>query len=115
MQGYADVGETARALNTIKVGADYITSCSISSEEFVVQVGNYADDLADLHSPEDMTQARPVYIVNSTYPGKTCCTSIVLCQYNTVFFLFFSVPSHYWPQFSPPACSALLTLPHALP
>lgn len=71
VQGYAATGETARVLNTIKVGADYITSCTISDQEFVVQVGNYADDLADLHSPEDMTQARPVYTVNATSPGKT--------------------------------------------
>ncbi len=36
----------------------------------MVQVGNYALDLVDLNSPEDMTQARPVYIVNATSPGK---------------------------------------------
>lgn len=70
MQGYADIGETTRALNSIKVGADYITSCSVSDSEFVVQVGNYALDLVDLNSPEDMTQARPVYTVNATSPGK---------------------------------------------
>lgn len=70
LQGYADIGETARALNSIKVGADYITSCSVSDSEFVVQVGNYALDLVDLNSPEDMTQARPVYTVNATSPGK---------------------------------------------
>jgi len=70
LQGYADIGETTRALNSIKVGADYITSCSVSDSEFVVQVGNYALDLVDLNSPEDMTQARPVYTVNATSPGK---------------------------------------------
>ncbi len=64
------MGETTRALKSIKVGADYITSCSVSDSEFVVQVGNYALDLVDLNSPEDMTQARPVYIVNATSPGK---------------------------------------------
>ncbi|DBB16038.1 hypothetical protein WJX82_000557 [Trebouxia sp. C0006] len=69
-QGYADMGETTRALKSIKVGADYITSCSVSDSEFVVQVGNYALDLVDLNSPEDMTQARPVYIVNATSPGS---------------------------------------------
>ncbi len=70
LQGYAGIGETTRALNSIKVGADYITSCSVSDSEFVVQVGNYALDLVDLNSPEDMTQARPVYTVNATSPGK---------------------------------------------
>ena len=54
------MGETTRALKSIKVGADYITSCSVSDSEFVVQVGNYALDLVDLNSPENMTQARPV-------------------------------------------------------
>jgi len=39
----------------------------------VVQVGNYALDLVDLNSPEDMTQARPVYTVNATSPGQQFC------------------------------------------
>ncbi len=78
------MGETTRALKSIKVGADYITSCSVSDSEFVVQVGNYALDLVDLNSPEDMTQARPVYIVNATSPGKekksrVCGSSGELC------------------------------------
>ena len=68
------MGQTVRALQSIKVGADYITSCSISDSEFVVQVGTYALDLVDLNSPEDMTQARPVYTVNATNPGGTVDT-----------------------------------------
>jgi len=36
-------------------------------------VGNYALDLVDLNSPEDMTQARPVYTVNATSPGQQSC------------------------------------------
>lgn len=63
------MGETARAFSSIRTGADYITACHIAETEFVVQVGNYVSDAADLHSPESMTQARPVYIVNSTSPG----------------------------------------------
>ena len=35
-----------------------------------VQVGSYADDSTDLNPPEDMTQARPVFLVNSTAPGS---------------------------------------------
>lgn len=75
-QGYAEVGQTVRALQSIKVGADYITSCSISDSEFVVQVGTYALDLVDLNSPEDMTQARPVFTVNATNPGGTLNTLV---------------------------------------
>ena len=78
LQGYAEVGQTIRALQSIKVGADYITSCSISDSEFVVQVGTYALDLVDLNSPEDMTQARPVYTVNATNPGGTVNTLTTL-------------------------------------
>ena len=57
-------------MNTIKIGADYITSCYVSDEQFVVQVGNSVRDSADQHSPEYMTQPRPVYFVNATYPGE---------------------------------------------
>ena len=83
MQGYAEMGQTTRALNTIKTGADYITSCSVSDSEFVVQVGNYALDLVDLNSPEEMTQARPVYMVNATSPGQHSFLPLVypcVCQ-----------------------------------
>ena len=38
--------------------------------EFLVQVGKHTLDLVDPKSPEDMTPARPVYIVNATSPGK---------------------------------------------
>ena len=66
------MGETQRALNTIQQGADYLSACLVSDSEYVVQVGNYANDLADTSSPEDMTQARPVYTVNATSPGRPC-------------------------------------------
>ena len=35
-----------------------------------VQVGSYADDSTDLNPPEQMTQARPVFLVNATAPGS---------------------------------------------
>lgn len=69
LQGYAKMGETDRAKATIKQGADYLSACLISDSEFVVQVGSYTLDLTDYHSPEEMTQTRPVYTVNATSPG----------------------------------------------
>ena len=35
-----------------------------------LQVGSYADDSTDLNPPEQMTQARPVFLVNATAPGS---------------------------------------------
>ena len=64
------MGETQHAMKTIRQGADYLSACLVSDSEYVVQVGNYAYDLADTSSPEDMTQARPVYTVNATSPGR---------------------------------------------
>ena len=64
------MGETDRAKATIRQGADYLSACLISDSEFVVQVGSYNLDLTDYHSPEQMTQDRPVYTVNATLPGK---------------------------------------------
>ena len=71
------MGEADRARATIRQGADYLSACLLSDNEFVVQVGSYNLDLTDYHSPEQMTQARPVYTVNATAPGELPYKSVV--------------------------------------
>ena len=92
MQGYAQQGETSRVLSTIKTGADYLTACHVSDEQFVVQIGNYVSDSADLHSPEYMTQARPVYLVNASSPGESTLACLLALVTHSLTQLILLVP-----------------------
>ncbi|KAN0041255.1 hypothetical protein ACTFIV_003792 [Dictyostelium citrinum] len=62
-------GLTDLYLNVLKWGTDYILACHLSDNVFVAQVGDGNVDHSVWQPPEFINYVRPVYLINSSYPG----------------------------------------------
>ncbi|KAK5581189.1 hypothetical protein RB653_001219 [Dictyostelium firmibasis] len=65
----ASCGLTDLYLNVLKWGTDYILASHLSDNVFVAQVGDGNVDHSVWEPPEFINYIRPVYLINSSYPG----------------------------------------------
>ncbi|KAK9809025.1 hypothetical protein WJX72_008102 [[Myrmecia] bisecta] len=69
-QGYQAAGVYDTALATLKWATDFLVKCHVSPFQFVAQVGDTNLDHSYWGRPEDMTMARPSYIIDASKPSS---------------------------------------------
>nr|XP_006824761.1 PREDICTED: endoglucanase 7-like [Saccoglossus kowalevskii] len=69
---YEVAGEANYMLDCLRWFTDYFIKCHTSDNELYVHVGLVDADHSYWGRPEDMTMARPAFMVNETHPGSDC-------------------------------------------
>ncbi|KAK9858827.1 hypothetical protein WJX84_008301, partial [Apatococcus fuscideae] len=75
-EGYSTSGNLQYALDQLRVAADFLIEAHISPQQYVAQVGSAQLDHSYWGRPEDMTMARPAYVIDSSKPSSDLLGSV---------------------------------------
>ncbi|XP_063240582.1 endoglucanase E-4-like isoform X2 [Bacillus rossius redtenbacheri] len=69
-KGYEAAGSLSEGRKALKWALDYFLKAHVSENVFYAQAGSGVLDHNYWGRPEDMTEARPTYMINTTHPGS---------------------------------------------
>nr|AMH40366.1 glycoside hydrolase family 9 [Medauroidea extradentata] len=69
-KGYEEADSLEEGRKALKWALDYILKAHVSENVLYAQVGSCTTDHNNWGRPEDMTEARPAFMINTTHPGS---------------------------------------------